>query len=35
MAFILLIVCNFKFQVKMVWNIYLIAIDPFVPTTFL
>ena len=35
MAFILLVVCNFKFQFKMVWDIYLIVIDQFVPTTFL
>ena len=35
MEFILLVVCNFKFQVKMVWNIYLIVTDPFVSTTFL
>ena len=35
MEFILLVACNFKFRVKMVWNIYLIVIDPFVLTSFL
>ena len=35
MEFILLLVCNFKFRAKMVWNICLIVIDPFVLTSFL
>ena len=35
MEFILLVVCNFKFRVQMVWDIYLIVIDQFVLTSFL
>ena len=35
MEFISLVVCNFKFRVQMVWDIYLIVIDQFVLTSFL